>query len=181
MSSIRPAAVAGAFYPAAADELSAQLRALLRGAAATGSEAPKAIIAPHAGYIYSGAIAAAVYARLASLAGRIKHVVLLGPAHRVADHVGSVARDDRPAHDLERRRRVREDRPEPRQRPSVRRHRPRVVDRVEAALVPGPGVAELEHRRPSIAQTAGPRTSPRRVGGRKELRPGPSSATEPCD
>ena len=45
---------------------------------------PKAIIAPHAGYIYSGPVAASVYARLASGAERIRRVVLLGPAHRVA-------------------------------------------------------------------------------------------------
>ncbi len=84
MSSIRPAAVAGAFYPARADELSAQLGALLQGAAAAGHDAPKAIIAPHAGYIYSGPIAASVYARLAPAARKITRVVLLGPAHRVA-------------------------------------------------------------------------------------------------
>lgn len=45
---------------------------------------PKAIIAPHAGYVYSGPIAASVYARLAPLQGRVKRVVLLGPTHRVA-------------------------------------------------------------------------------------------------
>ncbi len=45
---------------------------------------PKALIAPHAGYMYSGPIAATVYARLAPACARIKRVVLLGPAHRVA-------------------------------------------------------------------------------------------------
>jgi AmmeMemoRadiSam system protein B/AmmeMemoRadiSam system protein A len=85
MSSIRSAAVAGAFYPASAHELSAQLGAMLH-AAGTASErkAPKAIIAPHAGYIYSGPVAASVYARLAAVAEKIKRVILLGPAHRVA-------------------------------------------------------------------------------------------------
>ncbi len=85
MSAIRPAAVAGAFYPASGPELSAQVEAMLR-TAATGADraAPKAIIAPHAGYIYSGPVAASVYARLAPVAARIKRVVLLGPAHRVA-------------------------------------------------------------------------------------------------
>jgi hypothetical protein len=84
MSSIRPAAVAGAFYPASAHELSAQIGALLQAAGITEREAPKAIIAPHAGYIYSGPVAASVYARLAAVAEKIKRVILLGPAHRVA-------------------------------------------------------------------------------------------------
>ena len=85
MSSIRPAAVAGAFYPATAPELSAEVGVMLR-TAGTGTEraTPKAIIAPHAGYIYSGPVAASVYARLAPVAGKIERVVLLGPAHRVA-------------------------------------------------------------------------------------------------
>jgi MEMO1 family protein len=85
MTSIRSAAVAGAFYPASAHELSAQVGAMLRAAGtASAREAPKAIIAPHAGYIYSGPVAASVYARLTAVAGKIKRVVLLGPAHRVA-------------------------------------------------------------------------------------------------
>ena len=45
---------------------------------------PKAIIAPHAGYIYSGPVAASVYALLAAARSRISRVVLLGPTHRVA-------------------------------------------------------------------------------------------------
>jgi AmmeMemoRadiSam system protein B len=53
---------------------------------ARGARAPKAIIAPHAGYIYSGPIAASIYARLAPLRGRIRRVVLAGPAHRVYVH-----------------------------------------------------------------------------------------------
>lgn len=52
--------------------------------AKTSGAVPKAIIAPHAGYVYSGPIAANVYARLASARGTIKRVVLLGPTHRVA-------------------------------------------------------------------------------------------------
>jgi AmmeMemoRadiSam system protein B len=52
---------------------------------ATGT-VPKAIIAPHAGYIYSGPIAASVYARIQPARGRITRVVLLGPAHRVGFH-----------------------------------------------------------------------------------------------
>ena len=44
---------------------------------------PKALIVPHAGYLYSGAVAAQAYARLRPVAERIKRVVLLGPVHRV--------------------------------------------------------------------------------------------------
>ena len=85
MTTVRPAAVAGAFYPAAATELQAAVAGLLDAVAppATG-RAPKALIAPHAGYVYSGSTAAAAYARLATLHGKISRVVLLGPAHRVA-------------------------------------------------------------------------------------------------
>src|SRR5689334_16396579 len=85
MSSVRPAAVAGTFYPASAGVLARDVEALLARAAgsATGQPAPKAIIAPHAGYVYSGPVAATVYARLASSRGSIKRVVLLGPVHRV--------------------------------------------------------------------------------------------------
>jgi AmmeMemoRadiSam system protein B/AmmeMemoRadiSam system protein A len=73
------------FYPASADELRRQVDDLLAAAprpAAT--TAPKALIAPHAGYVYSGAVAASAYARIAPHAQRIRRVVLLGPAHRVA-------------------------------------------------------------------------------------------------
>jgi hypothetical protein len=82
---VRPPAVAGTFYPAAAPELAQVVGTLLASAApsARGKPAPKAIIAPHAGYIYSGAIAASVYARLAASRDTITRVVLLGPVHRV--------------------------------------------------------------------------------------------------
>ena len=85
MTSIRKPAVAGSFYPAEPKALHAQVTALLR-AAAVGASVPKAIIAPHAGYIYSGPIAASVYARVAPARGTIRRVVLLGPSHRVAFH-----------------------------------------------------------------------------------------------
>ncbi len=86
MSSVRPPAVAGTFYPGSAGQLAKDVAALLAGAAgaARGQPVPKAIIAPHAGYIYSGPVAASVYARLAPARGVIKRVVLLGPVHRVA-------------------------------------------------------------------------------------------------
>jgi AmmeMemoRadiSam system protein B len=81
--SFRPAAVAGMFYPESAAVLARDVGRLL-GNAPERNERPKAIIAPHAGYIYSGPIAASVYAPLAALRGMIKRVVLLGPTHRVA-------------------------------------------------------------------------------------------------
>ena len=87
MHAIRPAAVAGTFYPADRAALSDNLKALLGPAQAQvppDAAPPKAIIAPHAGYIYSGAVAASVYARVAKGATHIRRVVLLGPAHRVA-------------------------------------------------------------------------------------------------
>jgi AmmeMemoRadiSam system protein B len=85
MNTVRPPAVAGMFYPAAAAELARDIDALLAVAAAgaRGKPVPKAIIAPHAGYVYSGPIAATVYARLAPVRGTITRVVLLGPVHRV--------------------------------------------------------------------------------------------------
>jgi AmmeMemoRadiSam system protein B len=83
---IRRPAVAGSFYPADPRELRAAVKAYLESAegdGANGASAPKAIIAPHAGYIYSGPIAATAYKRIAGARGKIKRVVLLGPAHRV--------------------------------------------------------------------------------------------------
>ena len=85
MNTVRPPAVAGMFYPATAPELARDIGMLLAGAESTarGKPVPKAIIAPHAGYIYSGPIAATVYARLAPARGKITRVALLGPVHRV--------------------------------------------------------------------------------------------------
>jgi AmmeMemoRadiSam system protein B len=70
MSAIRPAAVAGTFYPRDATELSAVVAECLDGVSSREAHgaAPKAIIAPHAGYIYSGPVAGSVYAQLASRA-----------------------------------------------------------------------------------------------------------------
>ncbi len=80
----RPPAVAGTFYPANARELAATVHAMLVAAGDGRHAAPKAIIVPHAGYVYSGPVAASAFARLAPLKGRIERVVLLGPCHRVA-------------------------------------------------------------------------------------------------
>lgn len=84
MPNIRPAAVAGMFYPAVPTALAAGVRAYLGAALApaTGVARPKALIVPHAGYVYSGAVAASAYARLAAGGSAIERVVLFGPAHR---------------------------------------------------------------------------------------------------
>jgi AmmeMemoRadiSam system protein B/AmmeMemoRadiSam system protein A len=85
MNAVRAPAVAGHFYPADAGQLRDEVGRLLAAARKAGdAPAPKALIAPHAGYVYSGPIAAQAYARLVPAAGRIRRVVLLGPAHRVA-------------------------------------------------------------------------------------------------
>lgn len=83
MTTVRPPAVAGLFYSDDPRVLQAEVQELLRAVPAATGPAPKAIIAPHAGYIYSGPIAASVYARLGPLRDHVKRVVLLGPAHRV--------------------------------------------------------------------------------------------------
>lgn len=81
---IRPAAVAGSFYPGSSAVLARDLRALLSRDTGIPARQPKAIIAPHAGYVYSGPIAARVYAPLSAWRAGIRRVVLLGPTHRVA-------------------------------------------------------------------------------------------------
>lgn len=85
MHAVRPAAVAGMFYPGEARQLGNELDRLLNSARGVPrpAEAPKAIIAPHAGYIYSGATAAAAYRCIAALAKQVTRVILFGPAHRV--------------------------------------------------------------------------------------------------
>lgn len=83
MPTVRPPAVAGMFYPADARLLAHDVQQLL-DAAHPPALIPKALIAPHAGYIYSGAIAATAYATLQPVAARIRRVILLGPTHRVA-------------------------------------------------------------------------------------------------
>lgn len=91
--SVRPAAVAGMFYPGSADGLARTLGDLL---ATAGSSSlgpgfrpaqppghPKAVIVPHAGYVYSGSTAALAYALLEPVRTTITRVILLGPCHRV--------------------------------------------------------------------------------------------------
>lgn len=73
------------FYDAEPAVLRREVESFLERAAPPdgAARAPKAIIAPHAGYIYSGSVAGSAYATVKGLRGRIKRVVLLGPAHRV--------------------------------------------------------------------------------------------------
>jgi AmmeMemoRadiSam system protein B len=85
---IRPAAVAGYFYPDDPATLAAMVDGFVDEAArrhgpAPDAAPPKAMIVPHAGFIYSGAIAASAYVRLRGAKG-IERVVIVGPAHRVA-------------------------------------------------------------------------------------------------
>jgi AmmeMemoRadiSam system protein B len=83
---IRPPAVAGMFYPGEAHDLAGEVATMLAAAvppAPTFAGNPKAIIVPHAGFIYSGPVAASAYACLVPQAATIRRVVLLGPCHRV--------------------------------------------------------------------------------------------------
>ena len=84
MLHVRPPAVAGAFYPGHPATLSATVDQLLAAAAPQAASQPKALIVPHAGYIYSGSTAALAYAALEPWRQTIRRVVLLGPTHRVA-------------------------------------------------------------------------------------------------
>jgi len=85
MSAVRPAAVAGMFYPADRNALAQEVTDMLEEARERelGPGFPKALIVPHAGYIYSGPVAANAYALLRPARGVVKRVVLLGPCHRV--------------------------------------------------------------------------------------------------
>jgi hypothetical protein len=85
MVSVRPAAVAGSFYPASPAVLAGQVQACLAEVPPVAVEPPrpKLLVVPHAGYVYSGPIAARAYARLRPWAAQIRRVVLLGPVHRV--------------------------------------------------------------------------------------------------
>ena len=84
-STVRPPSAAGLYYPRDADGLRRALRTLLCGKPAAATRAPKALVVPHAGYAYSGTVAASAYRTLqGSAAQRIRHVVLLGPSHRVS-------------------------------------------------------------------------------------------------
>ncbi len=82
----RPPAVAGSFYPAEPEVLRAAIHGYLEGARTSsprGGTPPKALIVPHAGFIYSGSVAANGYVLLESAAAKVKRVILLGPSHHV--------------------------------------------------------------------------------------------------
>jgi AmmeMemoRadiSam system protein B len=80
---VRLPAVGGQFYPENPEELRTLVDGFLAAAKIVSDKIPKAIIAPHAGYPYSGPIAGSAYACLARGRGRFKRVVLLGPSHFV--------------------------------------------------------------------------------------------------
>lgn len=78
---VRRAAVAGTFYPSDPLTLASQVDRFLGEAAA--GVLPKALIVPHAGYVYSGPVAGSAYALLCGVGDRFRRVVLLGPTHHV--------------------------------------------------------------------------------------------------
>jgi AmmeMemoRadiSam system protein B len=82
MREFRQPAVAGSFYPADSRKLAASVDGYLDAAECRIAERPKALIAPHAGYIYSGPVAASAYASIRGRSETIERVVLLGPSHR---------------------------------------------------------------------------------------------------
>ncbi|QPO10500.1 AmmeMemoRadiSam system protein B [Thalassospira sp. A40-3] len=98
MTIIRPPAVAGTFYPADADILRSEIDGLMDAAlhsdAVSGDASPKAIIVPHAGLMFSGAIAALAFATVRALKDTIQRIVIIGPAHRMAFQGIALARAD---------------------------------------------------------------------------------------
>lgn len=81
---VRPPAVAGSFYPESPLRLRAMIERYLQEARPAPAGLPKAVVAPHAGYIYSGPVAGSAFAALARDRERIRRVVLVGPSHWVA-------------------------------------------------------------------------------------------------
>ncbi len=98
MTLIRPPAIAGTFYPAAPDQLRSEIDGLIHAAveAETKGDAPipKAIIVPHAGLMFSGAIAGLGFATVRALKGIVKRIVIIGPAHRMAFQGIALAKAD---------------------------------------------------------------------------------------
>jgi len=82
MAHIRHPAVAGTFYSANRDELARRVSRFLDQATSDGA-VPKAVIAPHAGYMYSGPVAATAYRLLSPARGTVRRVVLIGPSHQI--------------------------------------------------------------------------------------------------
>jgi MEMO1 family protein len=82
MNRVRPPAVAGTFYPVDAARLRGMIDGYLDGAGGMpAGHPPKAVIAPHAGYVYSGPVAAHAFATLVKTASEIRRAVVIGPAH----------------------------------------------------------------------------------------------------
>jgi len=87
LGGVRPSSAAGLYYPKEADGLRRAVQTLLGSGGKTAQRLPKALVVPHAGYAYSGAVAASAYRMLeGDAAAAIRHVVLLGPSHRVKMH-----------------------------------------------------------------------------------------------
>jgi AmmeMemoRadiSam system protein B len=84
MNRVRAPAVAGSFYPADPGRLRAMVEGFLGEAITPDQPPPKAIIAPHAGYVYSGPIAGMAFAALGPELTQVRRVVVIGPAHFVA-------------------------------------------------------------------------------------------------
>lgn len=84
MNQIRQPAVAGMFYPADKQSLKSDIQQYLQQVTTESDTVPKAIVVPHAGYVYSGPIAASAYKQLLPFKDKITRVILLGPSHQVA-------------------------------------------------------------------------------------------------
>ncbi|HKN26424.1 MAG TPA: AmmeMemoRadiSam system protein B [Roseiarcus sp.] len=84
LNEVHPAQVAGLFYPAGAQNLRELIGQMGKGARGDGGIAPKAVVAPHAGIVYSGSVAATAFGPWARRAYPPRRVVIVGPAHRVA-------------------------------------------------------------------------------------------------
>jgi predicted class III extradiol MEMO1 family dioxygenase len=91
---VRPPAVAGLIYAQDPDRLRAEVSELFRHAAVPADDAPKALIVPHAGYVYSGRVAASGFAALRASAETITRVVVIGPAHYVHERDALTALGD---------------------------------------------------------------------------------------
>ena len=81
---VHPAQVAGLFYPAEATSLRTLIGDVRKRARPDGGVAPKIVVAPHAGIVYSGAVAATAFGPWARRPDPPRRIVIVGPAHRVA-------------------------------------------------------------------------------------------------
>jgi MEMO1 family protein len=82
-ASVREPAVAGFFYPGDAGELRAMVDTLIEQAPVVDAPTARTFIVPHAGYVYSGGVAATVYAQIKAFAANVQRIVIIGPSHRV--------------------------------------------------------------------------------------------------